>query len=318
MITPAVSGPYDLGNVVVARHSTSTPKQPRSPPSPTPCPRSSRASRCACARSGSTSTGPASPSTRPTAIPSRSTRRSSATRAPQASSPPTSRSPTAPPSPSPPSSPSMLSGATKHAGNPALQTTLTDPAPATANIARPRHPAAHRAHRQRPHQDPAPGSSSPPEPVLPTGLRDRFRRSRDPAARKAPGARSTCARLPENKLPDLVAALNGQIDIALDGKIDTVHEEFHGEKVSRIRTTFQTVPDAPVSQFTLSLDGGDKGLLSNDENICGQDLRATADIAGQNGKTANQDPVLGTSCSTKKRKHSRHARVRHLSKRGKR
>ena len=63
---------------------------------------------------------------------------------------------------------------------------------------------------------------------------------------------------PENKngLPDLVAALNGQIDITLDGKISTV-------KGNRIRTTFATVPDAPVSHFTLSLDGGSKGLLEN-------------------------------------------------------
>ena len=56
-----------------------------------------------------------------------------------------------------------------------------------------------------------------------------------------------------HKLPDIVAALKGQIDIDLDGHVDTVHDG--------LRTTFETVPDAPVSKFTLSLDGGNKGLL---------------------------------------------------------
>ncbi len=61
--------------------STSTRPTPRSPPSPIRCRRSSTGSRCGCARSGSTSTARTSPSTRPTAIRSRSAPRSSATRA---------------------------------------------------------------------------------------------------------------------------------------------------------------------------------------------------------------------------------------------
>ncbi len=61
---------------------------------------------------------------------------------------------------------------------------------------------------------------------------------------------------PENKsgLPDIVAALNGQIDIDLDGKIETIG--------GRLRTSFKTIPDAPVSRFNLSLDGGKRGLWS--------------------------------------------------------
>ena len=67
---------------------------------------------------------------------------------------------------------------------------------------------------------------------------------------------------PENKsgLPDVVASLKGQIDIDLDGKVDTVNDG--------LRTTFATVPDAPVSKFTLSLDAGNKSLLQNETNIC--------------------------------------------------
>ena len=67
---------------------------------------------------------------------------------------------------------------------------------------------------------------------------------------------------PENKsgLPDIVADLKGQIEIALNGKVDTVH--------GGLRTTFETVPDAPVTKFSLSLNGGTKGLLENSENLC--------------------------------------------------
>ena len=77
VITPAVSGPMTSATSSSGPRSTSTPPTPRSPPSPIPCRRSSRASRCGCARSGSTSTGPTSPSTRPTATRSRSAPRSS-------------------------------------------------------------------------------------------------------------------------------------------------------------------------------------------------------------------------------------------------
>ena len=54
-------------------------------------------------------------------------------------------------------------------------------------------------------------------------------------------------------LPDLVAALHGQIDVDLVGRIDS--------KNGGIRTTFDAVPDAPVSKFVLTMQGGKKGLL---------------------------------------------------------
>ena len=60
-----------------------------------------------------------------------------------------------------------------------------------------------------------------------------------------------------HQLPDLVAALHsGKINIALDGHIDSV-------KGGRIRNTFEAVPDAPVTKFTLEMQGGKKGLLVN-------------------------------------------------------
>ena len=56
----------------------------------------------------------------------------------------------------------------------------------------------------------------------------------------------------EHKLPDLVAALHhAEINIDLVGHIDSVK--------GRIRNTFETVPDAPVSTFDLEMQGGRQG-----------------------------------------------------------
>ena len=38
-------------------------------------------------------------------------------------------------------------------------------------------------------------------------------------------------------------------------------------------------------------------------NICAKALHANVDITGQNGKTANQDPVLETACAKKQKRH---------------
>jgi hypothetical protein len=105
----------------------------------------------------------------------------------------------------------------------------------------------------------------------------------------------------ERTLPDLVAALNGQrINVALAGYIDSDN--------GRIRTTFKTVPDAPVSRFVLNMLGGKKGLLQNSANLCKGQSRAIAAFAGQNGKKLTARPVLHTRCGKgggKKPSHSR-------------
>jgi hypothetical protein len=99
-----------------------------------------------------------------------------------------------------------------------------------------------------------------------------------------------------HNLPDLVAALhNDQVDFALDGRIDSV-------KNGRIRNTFETVPDAPVSKFVLEMQGGKKGLLVNSTNLCKRKNRAISEFTGQNGKTYNTEPVLSVKCGGKAKK----------------
>ena len=97
----------------------------------------------------------------------------------------------------------------------------------------------------------------------------------------------------EHKLPDLVASLDGQIHIDLDGRIDSPHK--------RIRNTFEMVPDAPVSRFVLEMQGGKKGLLVNNTELCKTTPKGTAVFTGQNGKQVTLNPVMKAECKGKKK-----------------
>ncbi len=108
-----------------------------------------------------------------------------------------------------------------------------------------------------------------------------------------------------NPLPDLVAALKGPagqpVEIELSGRIDSVN--------AGIRNTFEIVPDAPVTSFTLSLQGGKKGLLENSTDICKKTNRATAIFTGQNGKVAKlAPPLLAKGCKAKAKKPKKRQR----------
>ncbi len=94
-----------------------------------------------------------------------------------------------------------------------------------------------------------------------------------------------------NTLPDLVAHLEGQVEIDLVGRIDS----FKGG----IRTTFDRVPDVPVSKFTMILPGGKRGLLVASRNLCKGDVKAIVRLKGQNGKKANRRSKLRTPCRAK-------------------
>jgi hypothetical protein len=104
-----------------------------------------------------------------------------------------------------------------------------------------------------------------------------------------------------NPLPDLVAALRGPdnqpIEVVLDGRIDSVH--------GGIRSTFEAVPDQPVSSFTLNMQGGKKGLLVNSRDICKSTSRAVAKFTAQNGRIAELRPKLQNSCGEAAKKHKR-------------
>ena len=97
----------------------------------------------------------------------------------------------------------------------------------------------------------------------------------------------------DNELPDLVAALHSsKVDINLVGRIDSLN--------GRIRNTFETVPDAPVTKFVLEMQGGEKGLIVNSTNICKGKNRAIANFKGQNGRRHHFTPVVKAKCRGKK------------------
>ncbi len=101
----------------------------------------------------------------------------------------------------------------------------------------------------------------------------------------------------DNPLPDLVFSLGGEIEIELAGRIDTID--------GGIRNTFDFVPDAPVSRFTLSMQGGGKGLLINSRNLCAAPYRATVKYTAHNGRKRTQRPLMKASCRKGKRRGSR-------------
>jgi hypothetical protein len=91
-----------------------------------------------------------------------------------------------------------------------------------------------------------------------------------------------------HKLPDLVLALHGIVDVDVVGRVDSVK--------GRLRSTFESVPDAPVSKVVLSMEGGRKGLFVNSTDLCRKVRLANAEFDGQNGKTKNFNPVVKSNC----------------------
>ncbi len=102
----------------------------------------------------------------------------------------------------------------------------------------------------------------------------------------------------EHQLPDVVVALhNAQVDIVLDGHVDSVK--------GQLRNTFEATPDAPVSSVTLSLFGGKKGLFENSTNLCARTHKAIAAFSGQNGKEHDFMPVVKASgCKSRAQKRA--------------
>jgi len=103
----------------------------------------------------------------------------------------------------------------------------------------------------------------------------------------------------EHKLPDLVASLkSGRIEIDLVGRIDSLK--------GRIRSTFEAVPDAPVSRFVLTMAGGKRSLIENSANLCKGTHRAIVALDAHNGKIRDFRPKVRAQCA-KRRKAKRSA-----------
>jgi len=188
-----------------------------------------------------------------------------------------------------------LKGATKRAGHPAFRAVLTQPT-GQANIARvsvalPPTEFLDQAHVSNPCTRPQFAAGvCPPSSVL--GKIRAFTPLLDQPLEGPLYFRSNGG---ERELPDVVADLNGQVRLVQVGFVDAQHKK--GSEKSRIRTTFATVPDAPVSKIVIELKSGkNQGLFVNSTNICKAKNRAIVKIRGQNGKSFDSKPRVATSC----------------------
>jgi hypothetical protein len=210
-----------------------------------------------------------------------------------------------------------LKGSTRHAGHPALKAVLTYPKQgAYANVAG--------AQVNLPHSefiDQANLNKTCTKPVLMAGA--------CPASTVYGRAKAWTPLLEKPlegnvylvggfgyKLPALVAELGGQIRVLLAGRVDSGPN--HG-----IRNTFEAVPDAPVEKFELSMKGGPKySLLENSEDLCQKPQKALASFTAQNGATLKLTPKIAIDCKGGKGKKGKGKKgkghgKKHQSKKGK-
>jgi hypothetical protein len=104
-----------------------------------------------------------------------------------------------------------------------------------------------------------------------------------------------------NALPDLVLDLRGQVDIQLHGVISA--------KGGKVQTVFAPTPDVPLQEFTLRMAGGKKGLLANTTSLCKARPRAALSIEGHNGKQLGSKRYkLNLAGCKKRKKHGKHRR----------
>jgi hypothetical protein len=104
-----------------------------------------------------------------------------------------------------------------------------------------------------------------------------------------------------HKLPDVVLDLRGQLNIELVGRIDTSGN-------GGLRTTFEAVPDAPFTRAVVDLEGGKKGLLQNSGNLCRSRKKATVELVGQSGRSSREAVKLTSSCGKGKKSAHRQSR----------
>jgi hypothetical protein len=94
------------------------------------------------------------------------------------------------------------------------------------------------------------------------------------------------------QLPTLEAILRTTgVQVHLTSTIDLSHG---------VTSTFNSIPDMPISEFLLSLDSGAGSALTAKSDLCAQPLTMSSSIVGQNGAKVDAQPVVGVAgCSVK-------------------
>jgi hypothetical protein len=89
------------------------------------------------------------------------------------------------------------------------------------------------------------------------------------------------------QLPTLEAILRATgVQVHLSSKIDLSHG---------ITSTFNSIPDLPISEFLLTLDSGPGSALAAKSDLCAQPLTVSSSILGQNGAKADGQETVGVA-----------------------
>jgi hypothetical protein len=98
-----------------------------------------------------------------------------------------------------------------------------------------------------------------------------------------------------NPLPDLVIAMGVRgAPVEVEGRIDSVPVK--GTETARIRASFQGLPDAPIEEARVVMNGGRKGVLINSTNLCAGPQDASVALVGQNNRALAFSAPLRRRC----------------------
>ncbi len=93
---------------------------------------------------------------------------------------------------------------------------------------------------------------------------------------------------PERTFPAMLLELRGIAAIDLHAKTSV-------SKRSQLVTTFPGLPDLPMSSFTLTINGGKRGILVANSNLCKRAQKAGVDFTGHNGATKSSTVTMSNS-----------------------
>lgn len=106
------------------------------------------------------------------------------------------------------------------------------------------------------------------------------------------GTRTTASGQVVPTLPKLLIRLAGEgveVDLHADSSVDAK---------KRLTTTFVGIPDVPIRDFQLRIDGGQNGILKATNDVCGASKGTTVEFHGHNGdRTIRQITMRAPDCA---------------------
>jgi hypothetical protein len=102
------------------------------------------------------------------------------------------------------------------------------------------------------------------------------------------GERRTATGAVVRTLPTLYIPLSGEARINLRAQTSVSKD--------RLVTTLPAIPDAPITNFALTINGGKNGIIEATNALCGKTIKAEAKLGGWNAKSITRKPTIKTSC----------------------